>query len=136
MKPVFADTFYFIAALNPDDQWHSVTIGIADRQRSGLVTTEAVLTEFADALARPAFRQIAAEYLLSLPTDPTIEVVQVDGDLWRRGLALYQERPDKEWSLTDCISFIVMEDRGIGDALTGDSHFEQAGFNALLRTPG
>ena len=136
MKPVFADTFYFIAALNPHDQWHSVAISIADRQRPNLVTTTAVLTEFADALAGSASRRVAAEYLRSLPIDPTIEVVRIDDDLWELALTLYQERPDKEWSLTDCISFIAMEDRGIKDALTGDSHFEQAGFNALLRTQG
>ena len=97
------------------------------------MTTTAVLIEFADALASPASRQVAAEYLRSLPLDTTIDVVPVDDDLWARGLALYEQRPDKGWSLTDCISFIVMEDRGIRDALTGDSHFEQAGFRALLR---
>ena len=53
-------------------------------------------------------------------------------ELFERGLALYNARPDKEWSLTDCISFVVMADEGLTDALTGDRHFEQAGFTALL----
>jgi predicted nucleic acid-binding protein len=56
-----------------------------------------------------------------------------DSGTWRRGCELYDARPDKEWSLTDCISFVVMRDRGIEQALTGDEHFEQAGFAALLR---
>jgi predicted nucleic acid-binding protein len=50
-----------------------------------------------------------------------------------RGIQLYDSRPDKQWSLTDCISFVVMQDRGIVEALTGDHHFEQAGFTALLK---
>ena len=136
MTPAFADTFYFIAVLNKQDQWHALAVDIADRQRPSLVTTRAVLTEFADGLASQALREVAAEYLRSLLVDPTIEIVPTDEDLWERGLALYEERPDKEWSLTDCISFVVMEDRGMTDALTGDRHFEQAGFNALLRTQG
>jgi hypothetical protein len=54
-------------------------------------------------------------------------------ELFDRGVALYESRPDKEWSLTDCISFVVMADHGITEALTGDRHFEQAGFVALLK---
>jgi len=60
-------------------------------------------------------------------------VVGLDPHLYQRGINLYAQRPDKEWSLTDCISFVVMSDRGITEALTGDHHFEQAGFRALLK---
>jgi uncharacterized protein len=59
--------------------------------------------------------------------------VAASSELLKRGLALYDGRPDKEWQLSDCISFVVMEDEGITDALTGDRHFEQAGFQALLK---
>jgi hypothetical protein len=48
-------------------------------------------------------------------------------------VALYGERMDKDWPLTDCISFVVMQREGITDALTGDRHFEQAGFVPLLK---
>jgi predicted nucleic acid-binding protein len=56
-----------------------------------------------------------------------------DDDLYEAGIELYRARADKDWSLTDCISFVVMEERGIADALTGDRHFEQAGFQAMLK---
>ena len=68
-----------------------------------------------------------------MEADENTTLVEPDPALWRRGLALYRTRPDKAWSLTDCISFIVMTDHGLTDALTGDHHFEQAGFRALLR---
>jgi predicted nucleic acid-binding protein len=60
-------------------------------------------------------------------------IVETSGKLFRTGVAFYSRRPDKDWSLTDCISFVVMRDRGITEALTGDHHFEQAGFKALLK---
>lgn len=62
-----------------------------------------------------------------------MQVTPASHDLFRRGLRLYFDRPDKEWSLTDCISFVVMGDEGLSEALTGDHHFEQASFTALLR---
>jgi len=64
--------------------------------------------------------------------DEQIIIVEATEALYRRGLALYDARPDKEWSLTDCISFEVMTEEGLEAALTGDRHFEQAGFKALL----
>ena len=65
--------------------------------------------------------------------DPDFIVLEADQHLFERGLQLYENRPDKEWSLTDCISFVAMEEMGIAEALTGDHHFEQAGFTALLK---
>jgi predicted nucleic acid-binding protein len=67
-----------------------------------------------------------------LRSDPSLTIVPTSELLFGRGLQLYSARQDKEWSLTDCISFIVMEEYGIHDALTGDHHFEQAGFHAVL----
>ena len=85
----------------------------------------------ADAAATRA-RGVAAGLLSRLDSDPRIEVVPLDEPLFARGLVLYRDRPDKAWSLTDCISFAVMEERGIREALTGDCHFAQAGFVPLL----
>ena len=67
-----------------------------------------------------------------MESDGQITIVEPLESLYRRGLALYDARPDKEWSLTDCISFVVMADEGLTEALTGDGHFTQAGFKALL----
>jgi len=63
---------------------------------------------------------------------PDVEVVRTAPDLWARGWALYRQRPDKGWGLTDCLSFVVMNDMGLQDALTADDHFRQAGFRAVL----
>lgn len=73
------------------------------------------------------------ELLDALEGDPDVLVVPADASLFRRGVDLYRQRPDKDWSLTDCISFVVMEEQGLTDALTADHHFEQAGFRAILR---
>ncbi len=61
-------------------------------------------------------------------------IVRASDELFKAGVAFYAMRPNKDWSLTDCISFHVMRDRGIREALTGDHHFEQAGFKTLLRS--
>jgi hypothetical protein len=129
---LFADSFYYLAVLNPRDAYHNRALEIASQRRFRTVTTRAVLLEVADGLAGTASRRAAADALMKADARPSIEVVPLDEDLYGRGLALYRERPDKEWSLTDCISFVVMEDRGIREALTGDGHFAQAGFVPLL----
>jgi predicted nucleic acid-binding protein len=83
-------------------------------------------------MSSPARRLACGGFLADLATQPHTVVRGLDDDLLGRGVALYRARPDKEWSLTDCISFVVMEEQGLTDALTGDRHFEQAGFQALL----
>jgi predicted nucleic acid-binding protein len=132
MTPVFADTFYFVALLNRRDSYHEQAWRFADPGDRAIVTTRAVLMEIGDGFADSPERSVAARFLQDLDVDPMAEIVPLDEDLYGRGLALYRERPDKEWSLTDCISFVVMEDRGIREALTGDGHFAQAGFVPLL----
>jgi predicted nucleic acid-binding protein len=97
-----------------------------------LVTTSSVLTETFNALANPAFRPTVVEFRRRLDSSPRVEIVFVDPALWSKGWNLYENRPDKAWSLTDCISFAVMQEQGISDALTGDYHFVQAGHRALF----
>ena len=133
MSAVFADTFHFLAILNPSDRQHRRAIELSTQRPLTIVTTRAVLLEVAAAFAAPATRVVAAEYLRALETDPSVAIVSLDDRLYSRGLALYCDRPDKGWSLTDCISFVVMRDEGLTEALTGDRHFAQAGFVALLR---
>jgi len=98
-----------------------------------LLPEEAVVFEIGDALSKPKFRPTAIELMTSIFTDPQIKVIPVTSVLVRRAFELFQRRPDKSWGMTDCLSFIVMEDHGIQQALTTDEHFEQAGFAALLR---
>lgn len=133
MKRVFADTHYFIALLNSRDFAHAVAR--AWRPPPGLreiVTTSWVLVELADSMVVPAERQVAARFIRQLRRDPGTRIVPATEELLWRGFDLFRERPDKEWSLTDCISFVVMADEEIDHALTGDRHFVQAGFRALL----
>ncbi len=132
MSSAFADTFYFVAVLSPGDQHHDRACQLQREGNFDLVTTRAVLLEVGDAFADPSTRALAAELLHSIDKDPRVEVVPLDDALYRRGLDLYAKRADKSWSLTDCISFVVMTDRGLRDALTGDHHFAQAGFVPLL----
>ncbi len=132
MKAVFADAFYFVALLNRSDQHHTRVTAVARQLRENLITTEWVLMELADALAGPSSRRLVAPFIRDLSQDPKVEIIPAATDLFQRGLRLYDERQDKGWTLTDCTSFVVMRDGNITDALTGDHHFEQAGFKALL----
>jgi len=92
-----------------------------------------VLTEFGDAYCDPKDRPDFVACYRSIVKQPRIKIISADSNLFRQGVNLFEKRPDKNWSLTDCISFVVMEAEGIRDALTGDRHFEQAGFTALLK---
>ena len=134
MRAVFGDTFYFIALHNPADEMHDRAVALASSLRGAKITTTAwVITEFADALADTNNRQACVAFIEDLVLNPNVAVVPPSQALLQTGLDLYRARPDKDWSLTDCISFVVMKERGITEALTGDHHFEQAGFTVLLK---
>lgn len=133
MNAVFADSFYYIALLNGADQWHPAVVRATQTLRHPLVTTSWVLAEVADALSPPRTRPLAHRFLARLPFQTETQIIAADEAWFARGLALYGARPDKGWSLTDCISFEVMRGLGLAEALTGDHHFEQAGFRAMLR---
>lgn len=133
MKPVFVDSFYFFAILNPQDAAHDKAIEYSQQHNGPLVTTTEVLTELADGLARSSRRRAIRRVLDDLHSNPENVVHSPNQQLWDEALDLYDARPDKQWSLTDCVSFTIMEQMGITDALTGDHHFEQAGFRALLK---
>ena len=132
MTAVFADTTFYVAVLNPRDSLHSAASNWAAQVRRNTVTTEFVLLETANFFKLPADRRRFADLVEHLTADATTTIIPCDAELFRRGMRLYRERADKEWSLTDCISFVVMDDRGIADALTADRHFQQAGYAALL----
>jgi len=96
------------------------------------LTTEWVLVELADALSAPAARPTVVSFLNAVRADPLFDIVGYDLAAYRAGFALFSVRADKAWSLTDCISFALMTQRGISEALTADRHFEQAGFRAIF----
>lgn len=133
MKTVFADSFYFFALVNDRDSAHQRALDFLKSYKGRLLTTAWVLTELGDGLASPANRHSFLATLNLLKTEPNVAIVGCSDQLLEAGIELYRERPDKSWSLTDCISFVVMQREGITEALTGDKHFEQAGFVALLK---
>ena len=133
MRRCFADSFFFFAWWNRRDLAH---LRVEDFLKSfdGLVvTTSWVLMEVADGLASSPARRKLRRAFEDLKRDPGVLIIEANESLGERGLGLYDSRPDKAWSLTDCVSFIVMADEGLAEALTGDKHFEQAGFVALLK---
>jgi predicted nucleic acid-binding protein len=132
MKSAFADTFYFLALLNERDAAHKRAVAASRMDGLALTTTEFVLIELADALCKPQQRDEVLALCNVVETDPAFRLVRASSELIQRGRKLYRERADKEWPLTDCISFVVMQDQGLSEALTADHHFEQAGFKALL----
>ena len=128
----FIDTHYVVALINQRDQHHAAATEIsATYVGMPLLTTDAVLIEIGNALAR-TFKGQAVEVLEYFHRAANIEVVQLTPTLFDAAIALYRAHADKAWGMTDCISFVVMRQAGIQEALTYDRHFTQAGFNALL----
>ena len=132
MSTVFADSSFHIAAVNPHDALHEAARTFLERFSGRLVTTECVLLEVGNWLSRSRDRAIFVDLVTRLRADSDVTIVDESHALFEEGFRLYSDRPDKNWSLTDCISFVVMRRMRIADALTADRHFEQAGFNVLL----
>lgn len=131
MKALFADTSYYIALLAENDSRHQAAVRWG-RMAGQLVVTDCVIIELGNSLARSRNRRLFTDLVRAWRADPLVEIVPLSRGLLDAGLRLYERRADKEWSLADCIAFVVMKEKGITDALTADHHFEQAGFKALL----
>ena len=132
---VFVDTAAFVALLIRRDKFHQTANQIMaelNEKDTNLFITEMVLVELANALSAVELRARAVVLIDELQTLPNVEIVWSSVELFESAWSLYRERPDKEWSLTDCASFVVMRERGINLAFTSDKHFEQAGFVKLL----
>ncbi len=133
MSVVFADAFYFVARLNRRDQHHERVLAFSQTFRAHLLTTDWVLMEVADALAKSECRPRVRDFVLHLRQSAACEIVPATREQMDRALELYHQHRDKEWTLTDCASFVVMREQGLTEALTEDRHFEQAGFTALFK---
>ncbi len=134
---LFLDTSFVVALAARADQHHSRAMELSQQIRAAgahLVTTRAILLEVGNALSRLRYRSAAYRYLDSVEADPGHTILPLSDALWQTGLALYKSRHDKEWGLTDCVSFAAMAHDNISRALTADVHFEQAGFAALMRS--
>lgn len=134
-SPLFLDTAYIYGLFNTRDQWHQKAVEWSQKvalENYPLITTEFVLTEIANGLSTVKFRQDAGNIIHILQDDDYVQIIPATTKIFQQGLSLYENRNDKDWGLTDCISFVVMEENNITDALTTDDHFRQAGFRALL----
>lgn len=136
MNAIFADTGYWIALFNPRDDLHATALRISRAiQGRPIVTSQMVLTEFLNYYAAlgQSFRQQAVQVVRSLQQATEVEIVPQTDAQFQAALTFYTQRPDKEWSLVDCASFLIMQDRHLTEALAHDEHFHQAGFVPLLR---
>lgn len=133
--PILIDTSYLLALSFESDEHYQRATELSirlDDIRARLVVTRAVLLEVGDALSRSWQRDAALRLLYALEADPIVEIIELPETLYHEALGLFRSRPDKDWGLSDCASFVVMEQRGITDALMADRHFLQAGYRALL----
>lgn len=133
MRSTFIDTSYWIALVNPHDEFHAMALALAASRPGPFMTTQWVITELLDGYCGLETRRTAGRFVETLHKQESLAIVPASPQWFERGFERYRNRPDQSWSLTDCISFLVMEEWGLHEALTGDHHFEQAGFTALLR---
>lgn len=136
MTALFADAFYWIALADINDSVHKRALALtAERATSRIVTTDEVLTEYLTyfSAASGQLRRRAAEGVEGLLASSVVRVIPQSRESFRAGLQLYGARPDKGYSLLDCISMQTMRREGLTEVLTGDRHFEQEGFRALFR---
>jgi uncharacterized protein len=130
---IFVDTLFVVALINRRDQYHQQASELADSlETHPLITTDAVLLEIGNALARN-YKDEAVEIIEHFLTSDEVEIIRLTPELFSQAFTLYKTHQDKAWGLVDCISFVVMKQAGITQALTFDQHFVQAGFQALMR---
>jgi len=135
---VFVDTSAWLALANKSDRLHVPAVELNRNllaQGAHYLTTDAVLAEVANSLARPPLRHAVIRFLDAIFSSRRVTILHGDPDRLARGWQLYKDRPDQDWGLTDCISFVVMTEAGIREAFACDRHFQQAGYTCLLELP-
>ncbi len=131
-KAIFLDTGYFLALIRKHDTHHVAALAAAENYASPFVTTDLVLVEFGNSLSQPAYRATAAAVIEKIRTDGNIRIFPFDSQGMTKAFTLYKSRPDKEWGLVDCFSFVIMKEERMKVALSFDDHFRQAGFEVPL----
>jgi hypothetical protein len=130
---ILVDSAFLLALAEPTDSLHPRALAWARYLDEPLLVPEYVLWKVVNGLSRVPDRPRAHRVVTAVTSDPVYAYVPASPRLFAAGLQLHRERPDQEWSLTDCISFVLMRERRLTRALAYDHHFEQAGFEALLR---
>jgi predicted nucleic acid-binding protein len=128
------DSTFIAGLMNSRDQLHLQAKDFLSLVETAaeVVITEAVLVEVGNLLHSVQHRKRAAEFIDACYATTNVTIVSVDTSLLRKALDFYRVHQDKDWGLTDCISFVVMKERGLTIAMTADAHFQQAGFRALM----
>ena len=132
---VFIDSVALMALVNQGDALHIRArdlLASINTDRRPAVTSEWVLAEFLGGASRVRFRAAAIGIVGRLLRSPRVTIVQASHDAWMRAFELFRARQDKSWSLADCTSIVICQDRGIREVFTHDHHFRQAGFEILL----
>ena len=135
MGTAFVDTAAWIALANTRDSLHARAREVFDQlweSDTRFLTSEFVLVELGNALSSTSLRKQTALFIRSLNRAPSIEIIPSSTSLFKQGLELFESRPDKDWGLVDCTSFVIMNERNLDVAFTEDRHFAQAGFTILL----
>lgn len=132
MTLVLADTSFYQALLNPRDRWHKQAYDISRTYRGQIITSEYILCELGALMSHGHLRGLFLELVDNLQSAPYVEIIPASHTYFENGFKFFGRRLDKDWSLTDCISFVIMQELNITEALSCDHHFEQAGFHSLL----
>lgn len=135
MSELFVDASGWVAVVNKSDALHAMAKSIYNQRFATgqvIITTTAVMMEVGNVLSLVRMRHLAVNLRHRLESSPRVHIIEADNMLYRAGWELYEQRTDKEWGVIDCISFCVMKQHGILEALTEDYHFTQAGFTKLL----
>lgn len=133
---IFVDTVAWLALANKSDLLHRRTMDLNQELLSKgthYITTDYVLTEVANSLARPPHRKSIIRFLEAILSSKSVAILIITRERFLHAWQLYRSRPDKEWGLTDCTSFIIMEEQRLREAFTSDRHFQQAGYRCLLQ---
>lgn len=138
MPNIFVDTSGWGNLIDVSQPFHTLAATLyrlARQQKHKIITTNCIITELVALLTSPLklSRNVAISFIQNLKTSPYVEIQHIEADINAQAWQLLTSREDKEWSLVDCSSFIVMQQRNIIEALTNDQHFKQAGFIRLLR---
>lgn len=127
------DTLFIVALINKRDQYHQKALELAQKfENHPLIITDAIFLEVGNALSS-LYKQESAELIETFIASDEVEVIRLNPDLFEKALMLYKQYQDKSWGLVDCVSFVVMQENQVTQALTFDQHFVQAGFQALMR---
>ena len=135
-RSVFVDSFAWIASINRSDNYHDIclkTVAELLHKQVKLFTTNYVILETINALSKADFRKAVIEFVNKLEQSPSVEIITITEDTYRKAWRLYTQRMDKDWGITDCTSFEVMKMYSMKKVFTNYKHFEQAGFSLLIK---